>query len=356
MDKNFKNISWEDYNKLSLEERAPYSQKDGHAYHTLTAQQFNREQLEELCELATRIRNIAKTKEGSQFLGSLLSHHQAMLYFTQPSTRTFLSFYAACQVLGIKTAEVRDTSTSSEMKGETPEDSIRTFSSYFNLIIMRSPKAGFAERMAWYLSNTERAVPVINAGSGPDQHPTQALLDIYTLSRSFEKKGGIDNKEIVFCGDLKRGRTVRSLSYLLTNFKNVKQYFVAPEPFQIEPDILAMLDQHGVDYEVSDDFEHYIRRADAIYMTRIQDEWDATPGESAQIDCSKYWLTKEHLQHLKPDVAILHPLPRRKEISTDIDSYPRAMYWRQMRNGMWIRTALIATAFGCRDEIFAYPL
>jgi aspartate carbamoyltransferase catalytic subunit len=354
MESTFKNITWPDYQKLPLEQRAPCCQKSGKAWHTLIAQQFDRPQLENLCALATRIRRIAKTKEGTLFLGSLLAHQRAMLYFTQPSTRTFLSFYAACQMLGMKTGEVRDTSTSSEVKGETPEDSIRTFSSYFNMIIMRTPQAGFAERMAWYLSNTERPVPIINAGSGPDQHPTQALLDIYTLNRSFETRGGIDGKQIVFCGDLKRGRTVRSLSWLLTNYKDVRQHFVAPPQFQIEPDILAMLDSKGVKYDISYDFDASLRIADAIYMTRIQDEWDQTPGESSRVDISKYWITAEHLKIIKPEAAILHPLPRRKEISTDIDSDPRAMYWRQMRNGMWIRAALIANTFDCNGEIESY--
>ena len=148
MERTFKTISWEDYQKLSLSERAPCCLADNQTFHTLIAQQFDRPQLERLCRLATAIRRIAKAKEGMQFLGGRLAHQRAMLYFTQPSTRTFLSFSAACQILGMKTAEVRDTSTSSEMKGETPEDSIRSFSSYFDVIIMRTPTAGFAERMA----------------------------------------------------------------------------------------------------------------------------------------------------------------------------------------------------------------
>jgi aspartate carbamoyltransferase catalytic subunit len=114
------------------------------------------------------------------------------------------------------------------MKGESREDSIRTFSSYFDMIIMRTPLQGFAEKVAWLLSNTDRPLPVINAGSGKDQHPTQALLDIYTLVRSFEKRGGLENKHIVFCGDLARGRTVRSLSLLLRNYSNISMTFAAP--------------------------------------------------------------------------------------------------------------------------------
>jgi aspartate carbamoyltransferase catalytic subunit len=177
-----------------------------------------------------------------KFLQDLLSEKRAMLYFAQPSTRTFLSFYAACQILGMQAAEVRDAHTSSEVKGESQEDSVRTFSSYFDMIIMRHPQGGFAERIAWMLSRTDRPVPVINAGSGKDQHPTQALLDIYTLQRSLEKRrGGLEGAKIAFVGDLLRGRTVRSLSLLLTHYPGVKQYFVAPEPLQIGTDILGKL-------------------------------------------------------------------------------------------------------------------
>ena len=161
---------------------------------------------------------------------------------------------------------------------------------------------------------------------------------------------------MVFCGDLKRGRTVRSLAWLLSNYRDVVQHFVAPPPFQIEPDILEQLQAKGVKYDIGYDFDSAIRIADALYMTRIQDEWDQTPGESAKIDISKYWLAKPHLAMMKPNAAILHPLPRRKEISTEIDSDPRAMYWRQMRNGMWIRAALLATTFRVAEPIHNYAV
>ena len=251
-------------------------------------------------------------------------------------------------------AEVRDTATSSEMKGESREDSVRTFSSYFDLIIMRTQLQGFSERMAWLLSNTERPVPIINAGSGRDQHPTQSLLDIYTLQRSFEKSGGVDGKSVMFVGDLARGRTVRSLAYLLTNYDGVKQYFVAPKPLQIGQEILDQLDAAGVEYELSEDFEQFLPEADAIYMTRIQDEWDEVPGESKEIDTSRYHFKAEHLGRLKFSSVIMHPLPRRQEIDTAVDSDPRAVYWRQVRNGMWIRVALIAAVFNVDDEIRRY--
>lgn len=348
-------LTWEQFQALSLPEKVPFlMQPDGTPYHTLFAQQFGFELLEHLAQLANEIRAIAKTRAGSEFLKSQVSHKRAMLYFSQPSSRTFLSFASACQILGVSTGEVRDTSISSEFKGESREDSVRTFSSYFDLIIMRTPEKGLAEHMAWVLSNSERPIPIINAGSGQDQHPTQALLDIYTLLRSFERSGGLRDRTVLFCGDLLRGRTVRSLSYLLTNYPNIRQVFVAPEQLQVGTDVLAVLKQKNVAFELTDDFHGAIPHADAVYMTRIQDEWDTTKGESARIDTSRFKFGAEELKLLPQRSVIMHPLPRRDEIATAVDSDPRAMYWRQMRNGMWIRTALIAMTFGGEKRIHEY--
>ena len=352
-DNPLKNVPWDIFQKLGPEEKGPYFLRHGRPYHALVAQQFDRPTLDRICEMASRIRRIAKTRGGLLFLQDLLSEKRAMLYFAQPSTRTFLSFYAACQILGMHPAEVRDTATSSELKGESPEDSVRTFSSYFDLIIMRHSVGGFAERIAWILSNTERPVPVVNAGSGKDQHPTQALLDIYTLERSFEKIGGIEGKKIAFVGDLARGRTVRSLAWLLTLYPGVKQYFVAPNSLQIGKDILALLDKAGMKYEVTEDFEKIVPEVDAIYMTRIQDEWD-TAYESQSIEVSRYHFTAAHMERLKQTAVLMHPLPRRKEIDPAVDSDPRAVYWRQVRNGMWIRAALILTIFERTNEVNRY--
>jgi aspartate carbamoyltransferase catalytic subunit len=344
-------ISWQDFKALPLVEKGAYFQGD--PPHTLIAQQFSREQLQALCTLATKIKRINKRRDGANFLKHLLSDKRAMLYFAQPSSRTYLSFNAACQILGLDTMDVRDSKTSSEVKGESPEDTVRTFSSYVDMIIMRHPVGGFAERVAWMLAHTNREIPVLNAGSGADQHPTQALLDIYTLERSFENAGGVDGKRVAFVGDLMRGRTVRSLAWLLTLYKGVKIYFVAPEALQISSDVLALLDAAGTEYEVTQDFAAVMPLADAIYMTRIQDEWDVE-GESRSIDTSTFRIGAEHMGIIKPDCAIMHPLPRREEICTDIDNDPRAVYWRQMRNGMWARAALILTTFGRQDEVNQY--
>ena len=351
-------ISWEAFRDLPPEAKRPYLAHPDTTpetpYHTLIAQQFDRPLLERLAALASRIRFMAKSKEGALYLKSLLPHKRAMLYFSQPSSRTFLSHLNACQILGLTTSSVRDQSTSSEAKGESKTDTIRTFSSYVDMIIMRCPEKGLAEQMAWELSNADRPIPIINAGSGKDQHPTQALLDVYTLLRSFEAKGGLANRTVTFCGDLLRGRTVRSLSYLLTNFPHVRQVFVAPPQLQVPTDVLEILKAKGVEYAVSDNLREAVSLSDAVYMTRIQDEWDTAQGESARIDTSRFKFGAEELKLLPKDGIIMHPLPRRDEIAPCCDRDPRAMYWRQMRNGMWIRSALIAMTFGFERQIMCF--
>jgi len=351
---SLKEIEWEAFQELDLQGKAKYFMDGRTPLHVLLPQQFDREALEAVGSLATAIRRTAKSREGADFLRNRLADKRAMLYFTQPSTRTFLSHFAACQILGMQPGEVRDTATSSEIKGESREDSVRTFSSYFDLIIMRTKERGLAERMAWVLGNSERPIPIISAGSGFDQHPTQALLDVYTLQRSFEEQGGIDGKRIVFVGDLARGRTVRSLAILLAKYSDVTMVFAAPEAFQIGQDVLDQMTAAGVKYEVTADFWSTIPNADAIYMTRVQDEWDTEEGQSARVDIQQYCLRVADLDTMKSTAVIMHPLPRREEIPTAIDHDSRAMYWRQMRNGMWVRAALIALIFKCDAEIRAH--
>jgi len=320
-------------------------------YHVLRSDQFDRNFLDELYEITNRLRQIARSKKGRDYLQTLMSDKRAMLYFTQPSTRTFLSFLNACQILGIKTSSIRNPDTSSELKGETPEDAIRTFSSYVDMIIMRSPTAGLADSTAKLLDETPRRVPIINGGSGKDEHPTQALLDVYTLRRSFAKTGGdMDGKTIAMVGDVKRGRTVRSLSRLMRHFKDVNLVFVSPETLKIEDDLRAYLTKHNIAFTETEDFAGVMPSADAIYMTRIQDEHDKE-GESKNIDYSKYHLNYEHLDVLKSNAVIMHPLPRRQEVDVKVDADPRARYWRQERNGMWTRVALIARIFDVHRDI-----
>lgn len=358
------------------------------AFHVVLAQQFERQAIEQLCHLADMIRSISGSRQGTQFLRTLLSHRRAMLYFIQPSTRTFLSFTAACQVMGIPYNDVRDRSTSSEVKGESEDDTIRVLSQYFDLIIMRHPGEGFAEHVAGMLNEMPRTIPVINAGSGKDQHPTQALLDIYTLFRCFASsrdgargdEKGISSqrsaptgrsaaptvrytrdlfagKTIAFVGDLKRGRTVRSLTYLLCRYPGVRLLFVSPPQLQIGGDIVEYIERHGIEFETSDDLRSHISECDAVYMTRLQDEWDVD-GESKAIDYDRFSLTYDMADSFKSDLVIMHPLPRRHELDERLDTLPQAHYWNQVRNGMWMRAALIASIFNVdtsiRDHYQAY--
>jgi len=341
---------WEDFFNKPVDEKVNNFKRNDRIYDVIYAQQFDRPFLDYLCNLADSIRLLAKTKVGQSKLRHLLPHKRAMLYFVQPSTRTFLSFQNACHILGLSTSEIRGTSTSSEVKGESPEDTIRTFASYVDLIISRHPEAGFAEKTAWVLNQTERPVPVLNGGSGPDQHPTQALLDIYTLEREFRTIGGLDGKKIAMVGDLKRGRTVRSLSYLMKNYNDVELVYVAPEVFRMKDDIKEFLSKHAIPFKETDNFESIMPEADAIYMTRIQNEYAADPTSEAET-FPDFHLKMKHLPMIQTHCAILHPLPRRYEIDVRIDKDPRAAYWRQERCGMWIRAALIAYIFRVDDEI-----
>jgi len=313
-------------------------------FHVIDPRVFDRAQLDDLCDLTNRVRFLAKHPDGARFLLGLLPDRRAMLYFVQPSTRTFLSFNNACHVLGIRTSEIRDPATSSEVKGESFEDSIRTFSSYVDVIVMRTPRSGEAARAAALMNRIPRPVPIINAGSGQDQHPTQALLDIYTLDRSFEDQGGIDGKVIGLMGDLKRGRTVRSLCYLMKNYRDVRLVLIAPPKFALEPDIKAHLTENNIPFVDNETLEDALPTLDALYVTRMQTEWDPV-GERNEIDYTDYSMTPDRLARLKPSAVIMHPLPRGPEIAPAVDDDPRAVYWRQERNGMWMRVAILLKIF-----------
>ena len=322
-------------------------------FHVVDTEVFDRPLLDELCHLTTVVRTIAKTPAGARFLKDLLPTKRAMLYFTQPSTRTFLSINNACHVLGVRTSEIRDPEVSSEVKGESFEDSIRTFSSYVDLIVMRTPEPGYAARAAALMDSIPRPVPIVNAGSGKDQHPSQALLDVYTLERSFEDSGGIDGKTIGMMGDLKRGRTVRSLSRLMRHYRNVKLVFIAPEAFEMEPDIKAFLTNHGVEHRETRGLHDTLPTLDAIYVTRMQFEHDID-DESSGVNLAPFTIGTAELELLRREAIVMHPLPRGSEIHPDVDADPRAMYWRQERNGMWMRVALIAKIFGVEDVLRDY--
>jgi len=355
-------LSWDEFHALNTAEKLPDLSRDRQRnglFHVLFAQQFTREMLDALCALADAIRAIHKDPKGAAFLRSLLADKHALNLFAQPSTRTFMSFQVAELNLGMMTTDIRDISTSSQAKGETLQNSIRTFSSYVDLIVMRHPEKGAAELAAWEMNMAERRVPIINGGSGRDQHPTQAVLDIYTLTKSL---GELDGKTVAMVGDLARGRTVRSLSYLLKNYRDVKIVYIAPEHLRIGADIRAFLKRHSIPFTEAESLEAVIGEVDAVYMTRIQWEWDKTEGaehspESGRYD-PRYVFRKEFLERMKPKSCLMHPLPKINEIDPVLDYVddPRVVYWRQERNGMWIRAALIAMIMQVDDRIRDYAI
>jgi len=364
--------------------KTPEFQSNERLKHMISSEQFDTGLLEHLSNVATMIKNIAGTKEGYHYLDNLLSHKRAMLYFTQASTRTFLSFMAACQILGLKCNEIRDPSVSSEYKGESPFDSVRMFSSYFDLIIMRSRIPDFAECCAYLMNDLEefnqRSVPIINGGAGADEHPTQALLDIYTILLTFSFRSpkdsskrtrfdelrqkypgltkGPGNKTYCFCGDIGRGRTVRSLANILSLYENVTMYFVSPDlpKLRLPAELKSKLTKKGVKIHESGDLNEVIDKVDLLYMTRIQHEHDSKEDAEffEHLDTGKYYLDRDMVSRMKWYSAIMHPFPRNEEIPFEIDSNPRAMYFRQARNGMWARAALIAYLFDMDGRIVSY--
>ena len=376
-----------------FEEKNLELQRQGRLKHLIFGSQLSPELLSKLCRCADMIRRMARQRDGNRRLRQLLAHKRAMLYFTQPSTRTFLSFTAACQILGITCNEVRDPKTSSEVKRESRMDSIRMFSSYFDVIIMRSQIANFAECCAYLMNRLEsreqRSVPIINAGAGSDEHPTQALLDMYTIFRTFDFDEnsvskhsrleqlrqqypqlirGPSEKVYNFCGDIGRGRTVRSLAMVLSQYDDVKMFFVSPdhEVLRLDDELKRHLQMRGVDvhefHSLDSEYQGQpiLGLTDCVYMTRIQREHNSkqTEAEIAAIDLAPFQLTMNRVQRLKEYAPILHPFPRDSvvnEIPTAVDDDPRAMYFRQARNGMWARAALLVHLFDAADSLyFAY--
>lgn len=344
---------------------------NGRLRHLIFAEQLTPETIREVFEVADAIRDLANDDDGARFLCNLLPHRRAMLYFTQTSTRTYLSFVAACQLLGMRIADIRDPSLSSEYKGESPLDSVRMFSSYFDIILMRDRTPRFAECCAYMMNDLASAsrssIPIVNGGSGADEHPTQALLDLYTIERSFkfesqrdsskwsryeelratypDLRRGIDHKRIAFVGDIGRGRTVRSLATLLSRYEGMEMHFVAPpiDDLRLPTDLKDRMIDAGVEVYEHESIDDVLDIADLLYMTRVQHEHDS--DDAAEIDWESLMLTMPRVQRLKRYAPIMHPFPRNQEIPEDVDFDERAMYFRQAKNGMWVRSALIAHLF-----------
>jgi aspartate carbamoyltransferase catalytic subunit len=253
--------------------------------------------------------------------------------FYEPSTRTRLSFESAMLRLGGRTMGTDNAREfSSAAKGETLEDTIRIVSGYSDVIVLRHHEEGAARRAA-----AVSDVPVINAGDGKGQHPTQALLDLYTIK---DELGSVDGVRVAMVGDLANGRTVRSLAYLLGKYRDVKITFVAPAAVGMRQDIKDHLDENGVDWVEEPDLDAVLGRVDVVYQTRIQKERFADEAEYQQVK-GVYTITPREMSLLSPKAILMHPLPRVDEIDPSVDTDPRAAYFRQARNGVQIRMALL---------------
>src|SRR5438105_13817466 len=295
--------------------------------HVVESQQFSRSLLEELLDRAD-----AMKKQPHLFSGRLVGRVMAALFY-EPSTRTRLSFEAAMLRLGgqaMGTDNARE--FSSAAKGETLEDTIRIVGGYADVIVLRHSEEGAARRAAEVSS-----VPIINAGDGPGQHPTQALLDLYTIR---DELGRIDGLRVAMVGDLANGRTVRSLTYLLSKFKDIKVWFVAPSQVAMRDDLKAHLDEHHVPWTETQDLDEVLPEVDVVYMTRIQKERFTDPDAYNAVR-GVYRIDKEALLRMRKYAILMHPLPRVDEIAPEVDEDPRAAYFRQARHGLHIRMALL---------------
>jgi aspartate carbamoyltransferase catalytic subunit len=335
--------------------RRPLLFREGRPRYVLFAQQFDRPELEALCATATAIRRMDRHRDGMPFLRSILMGKRVLNLFAQPSTRTNESFVAAAEKLGATVRVVADLRTSSFVKGESVEDAVRTLSSFYDTLVTRHPDDDFAIRAAWALDRSRRPIPVISAGSGRSEHPTQALLDVYTLRYSFAPRGGIDGKRILMVSDLGRNRAARSLALLLTRYA-VTRLDVACFPGHGPDDaFVASLAAAGVQLvlhpSVTAALEAVGPELDAVYVTRLQQEWDA-PGAALGTG-DDFVLRWDLRHHLRPDCVILHPLPRVNELPDAWDDHPGFVVWRQVRNGMWMRAALLAHVHGADSEILA---
>jgi len=293
----------------------------------IESQQFSRSLLEDLYARADEMK-----REPHRFIGRLAGQVMAALFY-EPSTRTRLSFEAAMLRLGGQTMGTDNAREfSSAAKGETLEDTIRIVSGYADVIVLRHSEEGAARRAA-----SVSTVPIINAGDGPGQHPTQALLDLYTIRAEL---GRIDGVHVAMVGDLANGRTVRSLVYLLSKFKDIKLWFVAPPQVAMRDDLKSHLDEHHVPWVETQDLDAVLPEVDVVYMTRIQKERFTDP-EAYNAVKGVYRIDGESLARMRKYAVLMHPLPRVDEIAPEVDADPRAAYFRQARNGLHIRMALL---------------
>ncbi|MGQ9466198.1 MAG: aspartate carbamoyltransferase [Anaerolineae bacterium] len=298
----------------------------------LDGAQFTREQLERIMDIAAEFQaRLQRTPSLDLLRGYVL----ATLFF-EPSTRTRLSFETAMHRLGGSVVGFSSAESTSVAKGETLADTVRTVDQYADVIVIRHPQIGSAQVAAEVAEH-----PVINGGDGAGQHPTQALLDLYTIR---SERGQVDGLTIALCGDLKYGRTVHSGIWLYRHYR-CRLILVSPESLRMPADIVAALRAEGVPVEETTNLEAALAEAHVLYMTRIQKERFADPAEYERLKGS-YILTREMIERVNPRVTVMHPLPRVDEIAPDVDGLPGAAYFRQARNGVYVRMALLALVLG----------
>ncbi|MCE0494071.1 aspartate carbamoyltransferase [Vibrio salinus] len=294
--------------------------------HIISIPELTREELELIVKTAGELKKEQKP--------DLIKNKVVASCFFEPSTRTRLSFETAIQRIGGSVIGFdNDGNTSLAKKGETLSDSVQVISNYVDAFVMRHPQEG-AARLASEYSN---GVPIINAGDGSNQHPSQTLLDLFTISETQEKLDGVN---IAFVGDLKYGRTVHSLTQALAKFNNNRFFFIAPEALAMPEYILEELDEAGIEYSLHTDIESVMPEIDILYMTRVQRE-RFDESEYAHIK-SAFILSAAQLHNARPNMKILHPLPRIDEITTDVDNTPHAYFFQQAGNGVYAREALLA--------------
>lgn len=304
--------------------------------HLMNPLDFSVEELNQLFDLANDIEN------NRDKYAHICDGKKLATLFYEPSTRTRLSFESAMLNLGGNVLGFSEASSSSASKGESVSDTIRVISCYADICAMRHPKEGAA-----YVAASKASIPVINAGDGGHQHPTQTLTDLLTI-RSL--KGRLNNFTIGLCGDLKFGRTVHSLINALVRYDNIRFVFISPEELKVPDYITDMLKEKNIDYTEVIRLEDVIGELDLLYMTRVQRERFFNEEDYVRLK-DFYILTKEKLEMAKSDMLILHPLPRVNEISVEVDDDPRAVYFKQAQYGVYVRMALIITLLGLKDKI-----
>lgn len=296
--------------------------------------------VEEIDELIDIANDIIKDRTRYQ---DVCRHKILATLFFEPSTRTRLSFESAMLSLGGSVLGFSSASNTSASKGESVSDTISVVSSYCDIIAMRHPKEG-----APLVATRKSTVPLINAGDGGHNHPTQTLTDLLTISR---EKGRLDNLTIGFCGDLKFGRTVHSLTKAMSRYKNIKFVFIAPPELKI-PEYLKhdLLDAKNLEYKEVETIEEVIEDLDILYMTRVQKERFFNEQDYIRLK-DTYILDLKKLEKSKSDLIVMHPLPRVNEIATEVDDDPRAKYFDQVQNGRYMRMALILKMLGLENEV-----